>query len=206
MALHLRRLTPLTLAALALAATPAFAAPDRAVSTPLDIANPTITWTGKDTPGANTSFFLDSTTKAGTCAKTDQFSQCDETLVQIGNDKPKGASKITFRIGEYSVPTSDFDLRVYESNAAGAPLTKVGSPISEYGESSGLGGLDPRSTGAGDNERTELTGTVALKAGKYYLVQVVYFASAGHYKGSVKVEKLDPAPAPATGESLAGLR
>lgn len=197
MALHLRRLAPLTIAVLALSAGPAFAAPDRAIATALDATNTTVSWTGRDTPGANTSFFLDSFTKTGNCAKTDATSMCDETLVQVGQGIAKSSSKLTFRIADYAVPTADFDLRVYESNAAGQPLTKAGSPISEYGEASGLGSLDPRSTSAGDFERTELSGTAFVKPGKFYLVQVVYFASAGSYKGSVKIEKFDPPLPPA---------
>lgn len=194
MARLLRRLAPLTLSALAAAATPAAAAPERSAA--LGLATPSFSWTGKDAPGANTSYFLDGTATTGSCAKTDATTQCDETLVTLTDDYVTRAnSALRFEIGSYSMPASDFDIRVYEVKPTGS-LTKVGDPVSEtYGPM----GLGPLATFAGDAESTTVTGATALKPGKRYLVQVVYFTTVGTYGGKATLSNVDPKPAPPAG-------
>ena len=62
---------------------------------------------------------------------------------------------VTFRIDGFS-QASDFDLRVYESDDTGAPFGKSTSPTGDNEGTSPLGGNDPRNTGAGDYETTEM--------------------------------------------------
>ena len=147
------------------------AAPDRTVT-----ATPTAPaeWTGATANGANTNY--DSASGAP-CTKTpDEY--CDITLVHV--DVPASywsgrSGGVEFRTFDYvPLPSSDFDLYVYESNAAGRRGRLVGSS-----------GAVP-----GEEERTTVS-----RASGYYLVQVVYFAVlASNYKGSAKFVHRDSLP------------
>jgi hypothetical protein len=125
---------------------------------------------------------------------------CDETLVRLADDfKANSKTSLKFLIDGYTMPASDYDIRVYESNAAGQMKAQpVTSPTSEtYGP---MGLPSQLATFPGDAESITITGT-SLKKGKYYLVQVVYFAAAGGYRGTITLtgaEKEVPPPAPAT--------
>lgn len=181
-----------------LAAFPASATTEREVV--LDratLADGTIAaeWEGLELSGANTSFFLDGLATTGSCADTDATDYCDTTLVQVDPDLVLGTAKptLTFRIEGFR-PVDDFDLRVYESNAAGEARTYLGSPESDNEKTSPLGDLDLRNTGAGDFETKVVTG---VKPGRYYLVEVVYFAVAqGSYTGKATLTGVPAQPEP----------
>ncbi|MCA1707507.1 MAG: glycoside hydrolase, partial [Actinobacteria bacterium] len=150
-------------AVLALAG-PAIAAPDR-----MGTVNATTpyAWEGAQASGAN----VDYDSASGVpCDKT-PVGYCDVTLVNV--DVP--ADFYDIRGGGLQVsldnytpnPGSDFDLYIYESNAAGDRGQLVGS-------SAGLPGEDE-------------TTTIANARG-YYLVQVVYFAvTQSGYSGEAKL-------------------
>lgn len=185
------------LAALAVAAPAASAAPDRTVSVTHEA--PKASYTGATGNGANVSYFLDGTATKGACGKTDQ-DRCDSTLVRIDSLVEKSA-KLKVLMNGFA-PVSDFDLRVYASNDKGERLSYLGSPDSETAKTSPLGTSDPRATSAGDFESKEISG---VKTNQYYLIEVVYFAVANDkYTGTVEVTKTLPTPAPAP--APAGLR
>jgi hypothetical protein len=194
MSTSLRRLAPLTIALAALLAGPAQAAPDQTNETPMGVDSPTFEWTGKPDPGLNPSFF---TGGEGDCSGGDPSTTCDDTLVRLADDfKAAAGTKMKFLIDGYAVPASDYDIRVYQSDAKGAAKTLLSSPTSETYEPLGLGAA---ATAPGDAESWTATGPSQLKAGRYYLVRVVYFAAAGGYDGSIELtgaEKLPP-PTPA---------
>jgi hypothetical protein len=175
------------LAGLGLAA-PAGAATDNSVAvTP---AAPTADWTGAVGSGLNTSFFLGGTGPIpdGACAK-DPNTMCESTLVHVTGDGI-GAGSVKFRIDGFQ-PVSDFDLRVYTSDATGAPDDDLTAPHGDVADSSPLGTDDPRHSSAGDFETTIVDlGTYLDGEGgpvdQYFLVEVPYFIVAeDSYKGHV---------------------
>lgn len=171
-------------------ALPASAAPARTDS--LSATEQTRTWTGATANGANVTWFPHSLIGGGTC-NADPRTYCDETLIKVDVLKTDNKTTLKFRIDGFGKPTDDFDLRVYSSNAAGEPVTYLGSPTGDVAATSPLGADDPRHTGPGDFETKIATG---VKPGSYYLVQVVYFSVASSsYKGTVEMSKLPVQPA-----------
>ena len=151
-----------------LAAAPASnAAPDRTftLTSANGTANP-IAWDGPVATGLNTDY--DSQT-AGPCGKT-EANYCDDTLVKV--EIPEG-SKANVEVDLFDYfpnPASDFDLYVYESNAAGQPLKLV--------DFDGSAPAVPEFVG------------FPAKAG-HYLVRVVYFAvTASRYSGEARMTNL----------------
>lgn len=176
-----RSLLAAVLAATLLAAPAAQAAPDRAVT--LSAVEPVASWSGAAKTAFNTTFYMASTTGRAACGKTAQ-DFCEDTLVRI-DPELAGAKKLAVRLDGFS-QASDFDLRVYASNATGDALNDLGSPQGEVTQTSPLGTLDPRATAHGDFETKDLTG---VKAGQHYLVRIVYFAVADEgYRGTVTLK------------------
>jgi hypothetical protein len=157
-----------------------FAAPAAAFDGEATVTHeqPAAKLSGPVATGLNVSFFVHSLTGTGGCG-TDVVNRCatflfkaDEFVGTQGLGAVKTATA-TFRLDGYTA-ASDFDLRVYESNEQGQPGTYLGSPTStDVGDSSPLGGDDPRYTGAGDFENKVVPG---VRPGRYYLVMVPYFS------------------------------
>jgi hypothetical protein len=171
-------------AAVALAAPAAQAAP-RAVSVTPD--QPSAAWDGLPGPGLNVTWFADSLRPMGECG-ADVNNYCDDTLVHFttdDEDQEITASTLKFRMEGFS--HSDFDLRVYESDETGEPITHLGSPASDNSQTSPLGANDPRNTFIGDYETVTVADPLP---DSYYLVRVVYFTVAPDesYQGKVTFE------------------
>ncbi|HEX8082809.1 MAG TPA: sialidase family protein [Solirubrobacteraceae bacterium] len=126
-------------------------------------------FTWETPPGAGANVDYDSA--AGTpCEKTPD-AQCDTTLLHVnaGEFFQNHAGGLQVSAGDYTIPTSDFDLYVYTSDAAG-----------------NRGKLAASSGGVPGNE--ESTTVADVDPNGYYLVQVVYFAVTGSgYKGEAKL-------------------
>ena len=171
--MHSRALT--TIAVLAGLVVPAAAtAAPRAITISPDAA--TATWDGAPTPAANVSFYEGDTTKRSACG-TSPTDYCDDTLVHFTGEGPFEESQLTFGIGGYT--HSDYDLRVYTSDATGAQGDYLGDP---EGDGAGpLGAVLP--TFAGDGE----TLSTFADPDTYFLVRVVYFSTPGDegYKGTL---------------------
>lgn len=182
--MRLRLLAPFAALALLAASAPSASAAARTVT--LGPGAATATWTGAKASGLNVSWFTDSINKSGRCGSSLQ-DYCDETLIHL-TAGPAGFSpgaQASFRIEGFSPQASDFDLRVYESDASGALGTYLGSPTSDNAGSSKLGDLDPRNTWIGDYETV---GAVPFGTDAYYLMRVVYFTVAdGTYQGKVRL-------------------
>ncbi len=162
------------LAALALAA-PASASPTVTIS-PTSAA----TWTGPVGNGANVSHFADlgvgPSQLRGKCG-SDLQTNCDITLVHITGAPTSGGS-VKFRIDGFQ-PYSDFDLRVYGSDASGEQYEDLTAPQGDVAASSPLGSDDPRHTSAGDFETTEVSLSGYVSGGQaWFLVKVPYFLVA----------------------------
>lgn len=151
---------------------------------------------GQTASGHNISYFFDGLATTGSCGKTLE-DMCETILVHVTGepqtDEEKAVGKyIKFRMDGFTA-ASDFDLRVYDSNASGAKLSHLGSPRgdSTYDETTGLGTLDPRNTGPGDYERKVVKPT--KDDGQYYLVEIPYFAVVNdHYHLTVSWTKEFP--------------
>jgi hypothetical protein len=175
-------------------AAPAAASPD-VVLTP---AAPEVKWAGPTATGFNTSWFADSLAGGGTCANTSEQTRCDSTLIEVKADRVASNAGLRIDMDGFR-PTDDFDLRVYDlgtkPKSAG---TYLGSPTgTTAGDASPLGSNDPRYTSAGDFEYKVVTG---IKPGRFYRVDVVYFAVAsGTYNGKVVATGLIDDPEPAQG-------
>jgi hypothetical protein len=157
------RTTIAALAALALAAPAAQAAPDRT----LQLDDATLTQKASSTPasGVNTSYF-EETAAPGACTKNpNQY--CETTLIAIGEETTK--KSLTVKIDGFQT-TSDFDLRVYKAKADGTKQGAwLGSPTAE-----GNGPFNAvLPTFFGDFESYTVSN---VKKGTFYLVEVVYFA------------------------------
>lgn len=141
-------------------------------------------WTGAAGNGLNTSFLLDGLAgQKGTCGPlSDLRTACDATVVHVTGIVGEG-STVTFRIDGF-LPISDFDLRVYTSDAEGNADTYLDSPTStDVSESSPLGSDDPRYTSAGDyeNKVVDVAQFADAETGvidQYFVVQVPYFLVA----------------------------
>ena len=195
--MHISRSLALVAAAAGLAA----AAPSAMASATqtLDVTGPGTVkadWSGPTAMGLNPSFFLDGTApgQKGTCDgdASSPETACDKTLVHVTGIVGDGSS-IKFRIDGFQ-QYSDFDLRVYESDADGTAGTYLGSPTStDTYDSSPLGGNDPRGTAAGDYEYKVVDlaqysdpETGAIDA--YFQLQIPYFIVANDkYDGHATV-------------------
>lgn len=168
------RLTALLGVLFALAAAPASHAAVRTIT--IDPGHAAQQWTGAPTAGVNGTWFLDGTgpIKSGQCT-TDPYTYCDDTLVRFTSDVPLEDSTLSFRIDGFQ--HSDYDLRVYASDASGAAGELLGT-----GKGEGKG-LVPVATFAGDPESF----STEADPDSWYLVRVVYFAVPGdeNYTGSV---------------------
>jgi hypothetical protein len=141
------------------------AAPDRSGTVDTG-AGKVYSWDGAMATGSNQNYVAAS---GAPCGK-DPDTYCDTTLVNV--DIPKSywdthGGGVEFTTSGYSPsPASDFDLYVYESNAAGKRGKLVGT-------SGGVPGQDEATT--------------VVNASGYYLVQVVYFAVVqSSYKGKAE--------------------
>ena len=170
--MHSRFLTTLAVIA-GLSVVPAVAqAAPREIT--IDTAGPAQTWPGTSAQGLNVSWFTDDQTNRGACGTT-PTDYCDDTLVHFTSARPLDDSMLTFRIDGYD--HSDYDLRVYTSDAEGTVGDYLGAPTGDNA------GLIPLETFAGDPESL----TTYAEPGDYYLVRVVYFTAAGdeNYTGTV---------------------
>jgi hypothetical protein len=156
----------LTLAAvIGLAALPASASAAARTIT-IDAAAPTQSWTGTATQGFNPMFF--DSHLPGECG-TDPNNYCDDTLVHFTSADALDESGLTFHIDGFD--HSDFDLRVYTSDASGAVGDLIGTG---KGEGTGLaGGTLP--TWVGDPENV----STYADPDSWFLVRVVYFTVPG---------------------------
>lgn len=158
---------PAVLVALLVLPASAVAAPDRALT--VDDATPGATWRGAKTTAFNVSHFMANTTGLAACGKSAE-AFCETSLVAAGPETT--AKRLRVRIDGFEA-RSDFDLRVFDSDATGKRGTLLGSAVGDIAESSVLGEADPRHTAAGDAETFEVTG---VKPGRHVLVEVVYFS------------------------------
>jgi hypothetical protein len=169
-------LAVLCAAAVAIAAAP----PDR--TTTLNSATAETTWTG---PEASGSYDPLGDYSVENCSKEAE-SYCDNTLLKIESGGPV---TLDVDIADYSNPESDFDLRVYKSDATGKATDDDEVTVSRYPENPfGVG-----STGL-PNGFEEGTTIEDLDPG-YYLVVVTYYSvDGGTYTGTAKVTGATPAP------------
>jgi hypothetical protein len=140
----------------------ASAAPDRFGTTTPDTP---YSWEGPSAVGHNEGY---DGASGEPCGKT-AADYCDQTLVNAdaGDFYDTSGGGVEFSIGSYDVPTSDFDLYVYESDPSGT-----------------LGDLAGSSAGAaGEEENVAIT-----DASGYYLVRVIYWdvEPASGYDGSAE--------------------
>src|SRR4051812_11343127 len=164
----------LVLVALLVAVAPASAAQDRTFNLS---ANAPSEWDGPSQTALNQGYDQDT---GGPCGK-DSDNYCDITLVNTGIPDPSDAyyqehqASLTIDVGGFNPPPQDFDLYVYESNAAGdrgAFVDSSGNPA----------GLDESVT--------------IPKPNGYYLVIVPYFATNGSYHGKATLTETNtPKPA-----------
>ena len=180
-----RRAALLTLLVFAIVAVPALAeAPEREVTVTPD--NPA-TWDGTLASGLNQSYDAASGEPCG----DELEDQCDTTLLHV--DVPADfwqaqSGVLQVHLGDYLPnPASDFDLYIYESDAAGTRGDLVDT-------SADLPGLP---------ETAEIP-----EASGYYLVQVVYFAvTASRYTATTEFVFRDkPAPEPPDVDDPPGLQ
>lgn len=138
-------------------------------------AAPAVTWEGAPTPAANVTFYEGDRTKQAACGSTPR-DYCDDTLVHFTGEGPFDESGLTFRLEGFE--HSDYDLRVYTSDASGAVGDYLGDP-----DGDGAGIVPQLPTFWGDGE----TLSTSADPDSYYLVRVVYFTVPGHegYTGKV---------------------
>lgn len=172
------RLTTLILALAILPATAALGEADHAVE--LVPGEGGFTWDGTETVGVNPNFHpwapqASDVFPVGECSKDPNY-YCDTILVKYVNPVPEDdadgrlTQRSTITIDNYTFPGSDFDLRIWQSNADGERLTMLG----ETGENPG----DP------ETFTTTITTTTEI-AERYVLYEVGYFAAAGGYDGEI---------------------
>src|SRR3954447_23079586 len=137
----------LALAASALIVPAAHASPGQE----LNPAKPTVKWTSAAGTDLNVTWLVDSLHPTGQCG-ADVYRFCDETLVHFTTPLLADGTQLKFRIENFNPVASDFDLRVYESDATGAADRYLGGATGDTATTSPLKGNDPRSTAAGDPE------------------------------------------------------
>jgi uncharacterized repeat protein (TIGR01451 family) len=133
-------------------------------------AAPTASWDGTSATGFNQTY--DSTT-GGPCGKTED-TYCDTALVHVDVTSPQN---VEIGVVDFDVPTSDFDLFVYESDASGTRGDFV----------------DDSASFAAIEEFVTIPG-----ASGFYLVHVVYFQvfPESGYRGTVEILAGEPPPPP----------
>ena len=136
-----------------------------------------LTCTGNDTSGANTEYNFSS---GEPCEEgIDPTIYCDLTLLQVDLDDPSfwdtRGGGVRIRLHDFEVPSSDYDLQIWASDAAG----------NKGSELVGSSGNPP-----GSEEET----TISQPDG-YYLIQVVYFAVVdSHYHMTLEFSTRDQVP------------
>lgn len=148
-------------------------------------ANSSADWTSEAFAGVAPGFFLDGT--AGATYDCADRTQCEYSLIAIegltddeiadhvaaGGALETISDSVTFTVGitNYSVPVSDLDIIVWQSNADGDKVLEMGR----------VGDLDT-------DPSEEFTGSITTRGHKpvaYVLLEVVFFAGAGTYDGYV---------------------
>ncbi|HEX8646529.1 MAG TPA: sialidase family protein [Thermoleophilaceae bacterium] len=171
------------------------AAPHRTLNvTQANTSASPVTWDGTVHDGANGQYNSNAAAPCG--ENTDTY--CDDSLVNV--DLPAGfRGGIQVDIDDYRPnPASDFDLYVYESDAAGHPLRLIPND----------GSFGVVLVGAGLPNGLPESYSFAGKSG-YYLVRVVYFdvPIASQYSGSIQLTNVIPiADTPPDVDSPAGLQ
>jgi hypothetical protein len=139
------------------------------------LTTPTATWTGTTATGANASY---SFTTGEPCHHPNPVNdpdpqKCDIMLLHVDlSESPNHWSTfgggVEVSIGNYTVPSSDFDLQCYRADATGLKLPGANACSS---------GNPP-----GQPERATIP-----EANGYYLIQVVYFAvTNSSYTGNIR--------------------
>jgi hypothetical protein len=193
-----KRLTiGITVAAVAALASagPATAAPDRTINvTKANTSSSPVTWDGTSHDGLNQGYDADTGVPCG--KDTDTY--CDDSLVNL--TLPAGfQGQVQIDIDNYRPdPTADFDLYVYESDAAGHAIRRVtnGGSFGRVLVGNGLPNGLPE------------TYSFGAKPG-YYLVRVVYYQVLvpGQYSGAIQLNDLIArAPTPPDVDSPPGLQ
>ena len=174
----------LTVLALCIALVPAFGA-TAADQTGSVAPGETYTWTGAAAVGANQNYFAtvpEEVLASGQCTKDPQY-YCETILVRFDNplsDADIAAGKTFLRrnanltVTEYTVPDplTDYDVIVRTSDAEGTRGAEVAQAASG------------RTTG--QESTSWQVRTTPAQPSQYYLLDVVYFLSAGSsYKGTV---------------------
>ena len=151
-------------------AVPALAAPDRSFTLAPGVP---AEWDGPVQTAANQTYDSPSGTPCG----KDPDTYCDTTLLNVGDRSgdfyKTHQSTLTVTATNFTVPANDYDVYVYQSDAAGNRGTLAGSDGAPPG--------------------VEEKATVENPSG-YYLVQVVYFISTGGYHGAALLEDRDVPP------------
>lgn len=156
-----RSICAVALAAAAVFPASALASPAQTVTPEAPVAK----FRGPAQLGANVSYFGE-VAAPGSCS-TSPETYCDTTLVKVEGDF-LGNKALTVRLDGFTY--SDYDLRVYKSNAQGARLSFNGNPAGDGGGPVG----SVLATGPGDFETSNVAG---VKKATFYLVDVVYFAT-----------------------------
>ena len=133
-------------------------------------------WTGSTQTATNVNYFgntdpapVTPVTPIGTCTK-DRTSYCEYALIEFSNPVPlsdadgklsKGATITLNPFSPVPAPVTDFDLLVFESNAAGDKLAELGRD----------GALDA------DGETVSFTAKTTRTSPSYFaLAEIVYYA------------------------------
>jgi hypothetical protein len=139
------------------------------------LSSPTATWTGTTATGANANYNFNT---GEPCFHPDPTvspdpRKCDIILLHVNLSEAPNywtdfGGGVEVSIGNYTVPSSDFDLQCYRADATGLKLP--GGPVCNSGAL------------AGQPERS----TISEPSG-YYLIQVVYFAvTNSSYTGNIR--------------------
>lgn len=187
--MQIRRKTMLVIAGLAVVglATQATAvAPERTFNMD-DKTLKSVEWTSDTFAAAAPDFFLAGTVGEYECGATVP-DNCEYSLFGIRGlseeeietaraqgklDKLFDSVDVTIGIKDYSVPVSDLDIIVYESNVRGDKLAEMGR----------VGDLDT-------DPAEEWSGSVSTSGNEpiaYVLLETVFFAGAGTYKGYASI-------------------
>ncbi len=175
-----------------------------AAAVEIDHRIPTITtvkqkqsWSGATMTATNPSNYTDTVPRpelADRCTK-EQTTYCEHALVRVVLSDVGGGT-LKFRL-EGFMPTSDFDLRVYDADETGEPVGGYRTPKGDSTDGP-LGDDDPRNTWSGDYETTlvDLSNLVDPETGAldaYFLVQVPYWLVANDsYDASVELVDVTP--------------
>jgi hypothetical protein len=139
------------------------------------LSSPTATWTGTTATGANANYNFNT---GEPCFHPDPTvspdpRKCDIILLHVDLTEAPNywtdfGGGVEVSIGNYTVPSSDFDLQCYRADATGLKLP--GGPVCNSGAL------------AGQPERSNIS-----EPSGYYLIQVVYFAvTNSSYTGNIR--------------------